>query len=370
MLNKTLQFFGGFALSLLLIGNDAIGAAWNDPNVQLAQRISDRTFVDGANGQIVSTQGMPDNIRYGTAVPGAASSAGTQPPANPAPNNSGGGSGNTGGRNTTTGTTGNGTAPAASTSGGKMAKFKSGATKVAKVGGAVLGTVGGAAMIYEGTKGQEEHSGWDVASGVGGGAIMGASIGSVVPVIGTGIGAVGGAVVGGVIAGSQLFSETDCLTDPVTGKFTCCHTQFNQGERYADIGDYMFCGVEQNGKTVALAPGIRQCVQGGSAEKSSWWSGLWKDDAWAPECTPRWCDTPPTAGIEQYINSTGDKEKFCWNWDCIDGYTKSGDTCVQTNTNTPVIPTDPYENAIKKIRVQQQVIIQRCGYAIGATPNL
>ncbi len=376
MLNKTLQFFGGFALSLTLIGNSAIGAAWNDPNVQLAQRISDRTFVDGANGQIVSTQGMPDNIRHGTAVPGAASSAGTQPPANPAPSNSGGGSGNTGGGNTNAGTTGNGTAPAASASGGKMAKFKSGAKKV---GGGVLGAVGlvsGTMGVIDSASGQTEHSWGDVLEGTLSGATAaagGAAIFNAIPVagqIGYGIAIATGAVVGGIISGSQLFSETDCLTDPVTGKFTCCHTQFNQGERYADIGDYMFCGVEQNEKMVAVAPGVRQCVQGGSTEKSSWWSGLWKDDAWQPECTPRWCDTPPTDGIDQYLIPTADNENFCWNWDCINGYTKSGNTCIQSDTNTPVIPTDPYENAIKKIRTQQQVIIQRCGYAIGTTPNL
>lgn len=365
MPNKKMHFFGIFALSLLLIGNDALALMWNDANVVPVQSISDHRWRDANTGRLINVQGMP-GINP------------TPPPNNPAPGNSGGG--NTGGGNTNTGNnTGSGNTGAGNTNtgggaggntgGGRMAKLKSGATKVAKVGGAVLGTVGGAAMIYEGTKGQEEHSGWDVASGVGGGALAGASIGSVVPVIGTGIGAIGGAVVGGVITGSQLFSETDCLNDPITGWYTCCHTQFNQGQRNADIGEYMFCGIEQDGKTIAAAPGVRQCMQGGSAEKSSWWSGLWKDDAWTPVCTPRWCDTPPTDGIEQYIQTEGDKEKFCWNWDCIGGYTKSGDTCVASDTNTPVVPTDPYENVIKKIRAEQQVIIQRCGYTIGAMPN-
>lgn len=358
---------------------------WNDPNITPVQTISDHRWRDANTGRLINTTGMPD-----TGI--NPNNPAQNPPVNPAPpvqptnpGNTGGGStpptnpGNTGGGNTGGGNTGGGNTGGGNT--GNRASFKSTAGKVARGAGAALGAIGGAAMIYEGTKGQQEHSGWDVVAGVGGGAMAGASIGSVVPVIGTGVGAAAGAVIGGVITGSQLFSETDCLTDPVTGKLTCCHTQFNQGERYADIGDYMFCGVEKDGKTVAMPYGVRQCQQGGSATKSSWWDGLWKDDAWTPECMPRLCGntTPPkTTDNIRWLADTGN---WCWKWDCVDGYQVVNGECVAhaavgvtvPNPTTPTTPTTPgqgtqqptesqrYDILIQNIERARQNLIKTCG---------
>ena len=248
----------------------------------------------------------------------------------------------------------------------------------AKVAGA-LGAVGGAAMVYDATSGQQQHSGWDVAEGAGGGAMAGASIGSFFPGLGTAIGAAVGAVVGGAIAGSQLFSETDCLTDPVTGKFTCCHTAFNKGERYADIGDYMFCVVDAV-DGVPAQYGTRQCQQGGSATAYSWWDGLWQDDAWTPECEYRYCNNDaPKLGFDNYIVHTADTENFCWKWQCADGLVRVGNWCERStagaaggvatgnggSTETEPVITDTsnerYELAIAKIQAQRNRVIRMCG---------
>lgn len=254
----------------------------------------------------------------------------------------------------------------------------------AKVAG-VLGAVAGGAMVYDATSGQQKHSGWDVAEGVGGGVIAGASIGSFIPVVGTAIGAAVGAAIGGVISGSQLFSETDCLTDPVTGKFTCCHTAFNKGERYADIGDYMFCVVDAV-DGVPAQYGTRQCQQGGSATAYSWWDGLWQDDAWTPECEYRYCNNDaPKPGFDNYIIHTADTENFCWKWQCANGLVRVGNWCERAkagaaggvatgngnNTETePVISdtsNEPYELAIAKIQAQRNRIIRMCGTSMPAT---
>ena len=254
----------------------------------------------------------------------------------------------------------------------------------AKVAG-VLGAVGGGAMVYDATSGQQKHSGWDAAQGVGGGAIAGASIGSFFPGPGTAIGAAVGAVVGGAIAGSQLISETDCLTDPVTGKFTCCHTAFNKGERYADIGDYMFCVVDATAGVPAQY-GTRQCQQGGSATAHSWWDGLWQDDAWTPECEYRYCNNDaPKRGYDNYIVHTADTENFCWKWQCANGLVRVGDHCERAkagavgvasngnggNTETEPVVSDTsnerYELAIAKIQAQRNRVISMCGANVVAT---
>lgn len=254
----------------------------------------------------------------------------------------------------------------------------------AKVAG-VLGAVGGGVMVAESASGQQQHSGWDVAQGVGGGVIAGASIGSFFPGPGTAIGAAVGAVVGGAIAGSQLISETDCLTDPVTGKFTCCHTAFNKGERYADIGDYMFCIVDATAGVPAQY-GTRQCQQGGSATAHSWWDGLWQDDAWTPECEYRYCNNDaPKRGYDNYIVHTADTENFCWKWACANGLVRVGDHCERAkagavgvasngnggNTETEPVVSDTsnerYELAIAKIQAQRNRVISMCGANVAAT---
>ena len=254
----------------------------------------------------------------------------------------------------------------------------------AKVVG-VLGAVGGGVMVAESASGQQQHSGWDVAHGVGGGVWAGASIGTFFPGPGTAIGAAVGAVVGGAIAGSQLISETDCLTDPVTGKFTCCHTAFNKGERYADIGDYMFCVVDATAGVPAQY-GTRQCQQGGSATAHSWWDGLWQDDAWTPECEYRYCNNDaPKPGFDNYIVHTADTENFCWKWQCADGLVRVGNWCERSkagaaggasngtggNTETEPVVSDTsnerYELAIAKIQAQRNRVISMCGANVAAT---
>ena len=344
---------------------DSIAASWNDPNVNLVQSISDHAYRDANTGQRVSTRDMPADYFDNTAgAAGATTGATTQPgnttnqPATPNNNNTN----------------------APRRTGGVRTNW-SNMSNMAKAG-AVLGIVGGAAGIYGATAGDGEHSAGDVALGTASGAALGASVGSIVPVIGTGIGAVGGAIIGGVISGSQLFSETDCLYDPVTGVFTCCHTQFNQGERYADIGDYMFCGTESDdGSVNVMKPGVRQCQQGGSETAASWFNGLFLDDAWSPECVVRICDgTEPPMEYTGYIDYKPNTSNFCWDWICIDGYQRSGNTCVATGggggsgggsgdggTNVP--PENPYDKLIKRLQDERNRIINMCG-PVGTAINV
>ena len=198
-----------------------------------------------------------------------------------------------------------------------------------------IGMVAGTAGVVESTSGQGPHSWENVVSGVVSGATATAGAAAFVNAIPVG-GQIGytaaivtGAVVGGLISGSQLFSETDCLTDPVTKKFTCCNTAFNRGERYANIGDYMFCGVEKTkGQISPVKYGVRQCLQGGSAKEADWFSGLFLDDAWSPECKERLCSGVKKPDSEDGVQWYGDTKKICWEWACVNGYSKSGNRCV------------------------------------------
>ena len=349
-------------LTSFIVASNAFALNWNDAGVVPVQSISDHRWRDAVTGQFINVAGMPGIVgTTGTGTTGA---------------------GTTGAGAAGAGAAGTGTA---GTSIGTRVRTNWTNMKPAAKVGTALGIVGGAAGIYASTAGQEEHSGWNVVGGATSGAVMGSSIGSLIaPGIGTAIGAGAGAVVGGLISGSQLFSETDCLYDPVTGQFTCCNTVFNKGERQANIGDYMFCGIEQeDGTNKMLPPGVRQCLQGSMKDSNSWsdtaaswWDGLWKDDFWQPECTPRICSSfeTPTAGIEAYINYVPDPENYCWKWECVDGYERRGNTCISSTSTTPANPyttpeapdADQYEVLIQRIQSQRDGIIQRCGYLLNS----
>ena len=356
MLMKKLSLFLTSMVLIQLSGfNNALALMWNDPGVVPVQNSAGQ-WIDSRTRRYINVTGMP----------GVSSTPTTPTPATPTP------------------TTPPPTTTSSSTS---TSTPKINAKAVASGALGAVGLVAGTAGVIDSASGQQEHSWGDVVQGTVSGATAaagGAAVINAIPVVGNisyGIAVASGAVIGGVVAGSQLFSETDCLTDPVTGNFTCCHTQFNQGERYADIGDYMFCGVEQsNGQLTLMAPGVRQCVQGDmddknsySGQKASWWDGLWKDDFWTPECAPRFCNNDsPLSGIESYIQYSPDSNNYCWNWDCVSGFRKSGNTCVKANTGTPVNPgttpdspnVNPYEELIKKIQAEQQRIMQLCGHLI------
>ena len=268
-------------------------------------------------------------------------STGTTPPTGPTTTTPTGTTPPTGPATTTpTGTTTAG--PATNPSFGSKVKANWNAKKTTGKIATVAGAVGGTAMVYSATKGQEAHTATDVLTGVTGGAMAGASIGSVIPGVGTVMGAIAGGVIGGLFPGSQLFAETDCLDDPVTGKYTCCNTVFNKGERYVEIGGYMFCdALDANGTPL---PGVRQCLQGGQPTKLSWWDGLWQDDTWSTECTPRWCDDkePPN----EDIILIADKSKICYNWKLA--------TPTQDST-------DPYMQLMYKIDTQIKQYNSQCG---------
>lgn len=357
---KRYKTLGSFAISILAVicsVNCAIALNWNDPGVIPVQSISDQAWRDGVTGRRINIQGMPQPWLETTS--------------------SGSGTGTTGATSATvgTGTTGE-TGASTSTGATGSATNASTLSKAGKVAGAALGVASGTAMVVNATSGQEEHSWGDVVQGAIGGGIAAASgAAGVNAFVGVGqlayaITVASGALVGGLVAGSQLFSETDCLYDPITNEFTCCHTQFNQGERYADIGEYMFCSkTQQDGTEAIFKPAVRQCVQGNmnksdtwTGEKSGWWSGLWKDDFWAPECEIRICDNVlPQSGIDEYIDYTPDTEHFCWNWGCINGYTRSGNTCVKSDGTSVTPKADDYDSLVQKIQAERSRILQECG---------
>ena len=330
-------------IAIFHVFNDCSALMWNDPGVNPVQSISDRRWRDGATGRLINVKGMPDGY-----VPPA--NVGTTPAAPAVPTTPATPTASTG-TNTTT------TNPSTTTSTAST-PAKKGMIKGAKVGTALM-AVSGAAMVYSGTAGQQEHDGWDLVSGVGGGAMTGAAIGSVVPVIGTVVGTIVGAVGGGLIAGSQLFSETDCLYDPIIRNeqggptFTCCNTAFNKGERYAKIGDYMFCdSTNENGQPYA---GVRQCLQGGAETELDWWDGLWEDDAWTAQCQERWCNNnkPP----HDNVIPIADTENFCWKWQLAD------DTSTGTGGTGGNNTTDPYAATISKLQSAIRAYEQQCGTA-------
>jgi len=333
---------GFFAIILMTVcgaPHNVFALAWNDPGITPVQRISDHRWIDANTGRLINVTGMP-NVTPPTPTPP------TPTPAPPGPGGTGGGT----------------TTPA------KGWKGMSGAQRAM----GVLGAAAGAYGIYESTSGQGEHGAMNVVGGAASGAIMGASIGSMVPVIGTAIGAVGGAIIGGLISGSQIFSETDCLQDPVTGKYTCCNTVFNKGERQVSIGGYMFCA---DTNLTPMPPGVRQCLQGGDDHDHGWWGSIWKDDEWEKECKPKWCDgfSEPQSGTPAAsIAWFGDPEKICWAWDCAEGYTKTGNTCVQNENHadqpdtsqqpvTPATPQEnPYDKMIEKVQQLRQQMQEDC----------
>lgn len=243
------------------------------------------------------------------------------------------------------------------------------------VGGAALGAVGlaaGTMGVIDSASGNTQHNWGDVAEGVisgATGAAMATPLINLIPglgQVGYGIMIASGAVIGGVVAGSQLFSETDCLTDPVTGKYTCCNTVFNKGERQVDIGGYMFC--TNDGQTL-VAPGIRQCQQGGSGERQgSGFSQLWKDDAWAAECVEKYCDenNKTASGLDKFVVWEPDIEHMCWKWNCATGYTKvkvdgTNDTYTCVSNGSGLSPQSEYDTIIQKIEALRQQIISKCG---------
>lgn len=393
--------WNAFAVDIADITNSA---AWTQTN-------HTETYTVGADGKSLFYRGKDTGMKLKTVAKAGDKISVTDtsipvkpraPKPTPTGGGSGGGTGGTsGGSGSGSGASGGGSGSGGAGSGGSGAGTGAGAgagasakptvkghikgmSTGAKVVG-VLGAVGGGVMVAESASGQQQHSGWDVAHGVGGGVWAGASIGSFFPGPGTAIGAAVGAVVGGAIAGSQLISETDCLTDPVTGKFTCCHTAFNKGERYADIGDYMFCVVDA-ADGVPAQYGTRQCQQGGSATAHSWWNGLWQDDAWTPECEYRYCNNDaPKRGYDNYIVHTADTENFCWKWQCANGLVRVGDHCERAkagavgvasngnggNTKTEPVVSDTsnerYELAIAKIQAQRNRVISMCGANVAAT---
>ena len=383
---KYLLFNIALSCFVAMTTNSALCAAWNDPDVQLI-RTPDNRFRNAVNGQFVSTTGMPDHIRNmpptstpisitpfaTTSAPtpttpnvptsGTASPSGTTPSSATPPNGTNTGAGtNQAATQTGAGTnqaatqTGAGTNQAATQTGAGTNQSTNqaaantapqgwkGMSTAAKVGTAVAG-VGGALTVASTVTGKDKHGVGNLFTGAVGGLTTGMAIGSAVPVIGNGVGAIVGTVLGTAIAGSQLFSETDCLHDPETGLFTCCNTAFNKGQRQAQIGEYMFCGVESSdGKMTVKRPGVRQCLQGGSDQPASWWDGLWKDDAWAPECVTRYCNGEPPANA--YVEYIPDTQNFCYNWRLI-----NGDSSV---------PNDPYPALIQRIQNEITILQQQC----------
>lgn len=342
-------------IATFIFSNDAFALMWNDDGVIPVQSISDHRWRDGATGRLINVQGMPDDY-----IPPVNNVPQTGPTGTGTNGGTGGGTstgtnGDTGGGTTNTnGNSGTVTNDNAGNNNNENTPPKNTTTKTrpsaAQVAGAVVGGALGAYGIYANTTGKHEHTGKNVVDGTISGIFGGASIGALAGAKGGWIGAALGAVAGGLITGSQLFSEDDCLYDPIIPNeqggptFTCCNTVFNKGERFAKIGDYMFCdSTNENGQPYA---GVRQCLQGGSQTKLGWWDGLWQQDAWTAGCTERWCNNnkPP----HDNVILIPDTKNFCWKWQLA----------------TDDASSDPYTTAINKLQSAIRAYEKQCG-----TPN-
>jgi hypothetical protein len=206
-----------------------------------------------------------------------------------------------------------------------------GAGVVAQVGGGLM-AVGGIIGVAQSASGNEEHGWGNVLSGAMSGAATGAGVGmalNVVPVYGQlayGITVASTTVAGALVGGSQMFSESggDCARDPITNLYTCCNTVFNKGQRQVRVGGDMYCEF----------PGVRTCLQGGQEHETHWYD---KDEWSACKTENIWCSgwDKPEAGpwsIQPFLMqgySPDYSGKLCWQWECEEGWSRSGGKCIK-----------------------------------------
>lgn len=351
MTAKITRIFAIVSTGIILTCGASHAAKWDDAGVVPVQSISDHKWRDANTGQYISVSGMTDEA-FAEKIMGV--------PPTPAA-----------AAEKVAGAAKEGVDDAVKKSAGKTTeetvdKLSEDATKKTAAGWKGMGKAGkvatvaagavGAYGVYDSVSGQGEHGIGDLVEGALGGATLGGAVGTAVPVIGTAIGAGVGAGVGLLAAGSQLFSETDCLYDPITKKFTCCNTAFNQGERQVPIGGFMFCG-DEKGET-PMAPLVRQCLQGGSAQPASWIQGLFQDDAWAPECTIGLC--PGEVERTEYVNGQWipDVDKICYRWKPAPG--SGGANTPGGNSSAGVTDADRYNSAIAGIEHEIQALRVQC----------
>lgn len=191
-----------------------------------------------------------------------------------------------------------------------------------RVAGGLFAIAGGAKMWWDANMGEGARTGKDLLMSTAGGAMVGMGVASLLALSGpAGWIALGaGAAVGAATVLWQMFSETDCLTDPVTNKQTCCNT--TTGDVKRKIGDYMFCE-KKGGGQIAM---VRQCKVGGRSKSSSgilgWAKDLFSDDAWDDNCETRWCSgfSAPPNGLGDTVRYVPDTSKVCWKWDCGESF--------------------------------------------------
>ena len=246
-----------------------------------------------------------------------------------------------------------------------------GIARAANILGKVSGTlmiIGGVMGVIQATSGTGPHDWGDVMSGALNGATAGLGASMVFGPIGWVEGTIGGAVIGSISAGSQLFSETDCQIDPKLNVFTCCHTEFQKGARWVDIGGQMFCEF----------PMIRKCLQcpnnfqascsdaEGSETAASLLPGSVRDDFWAAACTVRYCDgwVAPQVPANQIVPigkvEDGESGKVCWQWECADGRIRQGGKCVDAVADTNVYPDGSIDQLIQQAQNEIAKIHAAC----------
>ncbi len=271
-------------------------------------------YVSRPEGMVPATTAQPGaNLPATTPKPGANLPATTAQP----------------GTNLPATTTPSTTTPAPTTVTGTATKVT--ATQVAT---GALGLVGmglGAYEVYKSGEAKETKATWgDVARGASGGFSFGS--GSVmflnaIPGVGNiayGTIVAAATVVGASVALTKMFSETDCILDPVMGQQACCNISklSNIEAIRLNIGGKMFCDY----------PGIRTCVQGHQefTEEQPWFKARFLDDHWTETCQPGFCPgyVEPEGGdfnIQIYANTND----VCWFWECADaGYIRDGAKCI------------------------------------------
>ncbi len=173
---------------------------------------------------------------------------------------------------------------------------------------------------------------------------------------------------------SLFIADSDCVMDPVTNKKTCCNAPNETGDRYVNIGGYMFCGEEirdAQGNVSEIKPVygyVRQCLQGNkkrSTTPAPWYSAPFKNDFWDDNCIQRFCEgeVAPTQEIYAILEWEHDDNNICWRWNCpSDKYIKVGNNCIKYDNpdGTNLINGNEYDYLIKLINNEINKIEKNC----------
>ncbi len=229
---------------------------------------------------------------------------------------------------------------------------------VVQGGAGLLAVAAGVTTVADGLASETEKKNWnDFAHTVAGTTAAfagGAAFVNAIPVGGQlayGVAITVGALSGAAMSGAQIFSETDCERDPVTGQYACCNISnlSNIQARRVNIGDEMF----------AEFPMVRTCVQGKKefTTEQPWLKGRFLDDHWSKSAKVKYCtgwvEPENPDDLIQAFGSSDEEGKVCWQWECAESdMVRNGGKCVP-DTSAPNPTPAPGGGTGSKCRAQR-----------------